>query len=214
LDLRNLTKFIQNEHPSANPNVDMILNELSMHKNSDHFSHMEIERGMSYETKRHLQALQEIEKGPFTEKEKTKMVEGENARYVRYLQEEFRLEIDEDNSEIMSIRLSVLVELIQKIVGEDCGINIVDYSCNDIMPFVSSQEKTYASYVKTSDIENPPPYMQKWGGKRKGTKRRKEKRMTKKRNKTKSKKKKTKTKKNKTKSKKKKKLLEIKYTKT
>jgi hypothetical protein len=67
--------------------------------------------------------------------------------------------------DISDIRLSYLVRLIKQIVGPDkCKLNIFDYSCSNISPAISPEERKYAEYYhKVSDIESGTD--RTWGGK-------------------------------------------------
>ena len=69
------------------------------------------------------------------------------------------------NDIITEIRLSYLVRLIKDLVGDNCKMNIFDYSCNEITKTLPESQKAYQKYVVTSDIENPP---ENWGGRKRG----------------------------------------------
>lgn len=76
-----------------------------------------------------------------------------------------------ENGLITSIKMSKLVEIIKQICGENCYINILDYSCNALSEHIPKQEKYNAKYFQEWDIEKGE--RRKWGGTRKRRKKRK-----------------------------------------
>jgi hypothetical protein len=111
----------------------------------------------------YFQRIEEIERSrDLSEKEKAYLISVEDNAYLHHLQNDFRLEIDGKLDEIVAIRLSFLIALLRKIVGENSAFNVMDYSCHRIFPAI--KDRTAASYLLESDIENPPPYSRQWGG--------------------------------------------------
>jgi len=76
-----------------------------------------------------------------------------------------------ENGLITSIKMSKLVEIIKQICGENCYINILDYSCNALAEHIPKEEKYNAKYFQEWDIEKGE--RRNWGGTRKRRKRRK-----------------------------------------
>jgi hypothetical protein len=99
----------------------------------------------------------------FTEEEKTQLIQKEKSNFFHIIQ---HVQIEIYKNYIYTIRLSLLVHLIKTIVGENCLINIADYSCNHITTDMPSEYTSYSKFMTPSDIENPPPYSRKWGGKK------------------------------------------------
>jgi hypothetical protein len=110
----------------------------------------------------HFQRLDAIERSNDTEERKKALVREEDEIYLRYLQNDFKLDLDRRLDEFYSIRLSVFVSLLKEIAGEKCAINFIDYACHRVFP--SIKDKSALQYLTDSDIENPPPYSRKWGG--------------------------------------------------
>jgi hypothetical protein len=71
-----------------------------------------------------------------------------------------------EGNKIVSIKLTTLVELIKRIIGRPCFINLLDYSCNSISKYIPPEQKTLSKYAFQADIEtgtaNP-----EYGGKKK-----------------------------------------------
>lgn len=76
-----------------------------------------------------------------------------------------------DNNKIITMKLSALVELIKKIIGQPCFINLLDYSCNSASIYIPKEQNLSARYMIPDDIEQGN---KKFGGikkysKKKGT---------------------------------------------
>ena len=67
--------------------------------------------------------------------------------------------------EIGSIRMSTLVEVVKKIIGGECNINLLDYSCNSATRSLPPQDKANMKYLVKPDIESGES--RSWGGKAK-----------------------------------------------
>jgi hypothetical protein len=64
---------------------------------------------------------------------------------------------------IESIKLSVMINFIKKIVGPTCKINLLDYSCNAVSMFVPKNQLPKKQYMIENDMEEG--YSKTWGGK-------------------------------------------------
>ena len=130
--------------------------------------------------------MSHIEHGPFTKEEKKTLLQKEQANFYQQMKD-FQIEIDHSSGFIVGIRLSFLVRLIRSLIGPSCSINLLDYSCHHISQLMPDEERLFSSYMVPTDIENPPPYSQTWGGtrgkkkKKKKTRRRKNKKFSNKR---------------------------------
>jgi len=58
-----------------------------------------------------------------------------------------------DNNKITTIKLSVLVELIKKIIGQPCFITLLDYSCNSASIYIPKEQQLSSQYMVPDDIE-------------------------------------------------------------
>jgi hypothetical protein len=75
------------------------------------------------------------------------------------------LTINKNTNMITSIKLSVLIDLIKSIVQDDCIINLIDLSCNNLSMYIPNTQLTTIKYAfNTSDIENV--LVKKYGGKK------------------------------------------------
>ncbi len=57
------------------------------------------------------------------------------------------------NNKITTIKLSYLIELIQKIIGQPCFITVLDYSCNSASKYIPKEQQWSAQYMVPDDIE-------------------------------------------------------------
>ena len=57
------------------------------------------------------------------------------------------------NNKITTIKLSVLVKLIKQIIGQNCFINLLDYSCNSAARYIPEEQNLSAKYMVPDDIE-------------------------------------------------------------
>jgi len=74
----------------------------------------------------------------------------------------WKLTLSSDERSIIEIRLSYLLQLIKYVVGDECKINIFDYSCSNTSRFFSDSDRQALQYIDSGDIENPPD--RSWGG--------------------------------------------------
>ena len=102
--------------------------------------------------------------------------ENEKAVRVEQIKQQFYNNISKwqltlDNNKITTIKLSVLVEIIKKIIGQPCFITLLDYSCNSASTYIPKEQNLSARYMIPDDIEQGN---KKFGGikkysKKKGT---------------------------------------------
>lgn len=78
--------------------------------------------------------------------------------------------------QIESIKLSTLVETLKRIMGSNCYVNILDYSCNSGSASIPAKDRANMRYLEEETIENPS---KRWGGKRRNKTRRYKKRLSK-----------------------------------
>ena len=115
----------------------------------------------------------------FSQQEKEQMLDQQKKEFYDVIQNWSGVEMNNSKSGtiIENIKMSVLVQIINEIVGNKCNINLFDYSCNSFSRYLPKEQKSYGKFFETYDIENPPD--RTWGGK----KRNKTKKHLKKRNK-------------------------------
>jgi len=70
----------------------------------------------------------------------------------------------ESNTKIDKIKMSVAVELIKHLVGNNCIINLLDYSCNSPTIYIPPEEKYGSKYYKLADIEQGNDLKIDYGG--------------------------------------------------
>jgi hypothetical protein len=58
------------------------------------------------------------------------------------------------NNSIEAIRMSKLVEIIKQIVGPQCNINLLDYSCNSLTKYIPKEQRKYIKYFEPLDVES------------------------------------------------------------
>jgi hypothetical protein len=72
-----------------------------------------------------------------------------------------------NGKKIVSIKLSTLVELVKTIIGNNCFINLLDYSCNSPTIYIPKKQKLLKQYaLQEPDIEMGIPKYKNFGGKR------------------------------------------------
>jgi len=71
--------------------------------------------------------------------------------------------INPEAKNINAIKLSAFVDLVKLIVGQNCYINLLDYSCNSPSMYIPKDQLTSSKYMTESDIEQGLP--NNWGGK-------------------------------------------------
>jgi hypothetical protein len=155
LDVTNIKRLFEFLHPDYNSlQVDSFIEFL-------------YERSQSFGKREYDLMIDNIEKSNFSPEEKKRIIQTKYNERLDYLQNNFIIDIDRRLNKIMVIRLTTLVDLIKRLVGNNCRINLLDYACNHIIREIHQENRGNSQYLKVSDIENPPPYSKKWGGKRK-----------------------------------------------
>jgi hypothetical protein len=99
----------------------------------------------------------------YSEQEKQILSENTRSNYYKYLQD-WDIELSKNGQTIKSIRMSTLVKLIRHIVGQECKINLLDYSCNSITGILPKHKLPYAQYLQPPDIENQITVNKDYGG--------------------------------------------------
>jgi hypothetical protein len=60
--------------------------------------------------------------------------------------------------------MSVAVQLIKHLIGNDCIINLLDYSCNSPTIYIAPEETYSSTYYKSDDIEQGNNMRTDYGG--------------------------------------------------
>jgi hypothetical protein len=124
------------------------------------------------------------------ENDTTLTKEDKEARLEELKQYFFRLlggwNLTMKGNKIETIKLSVMIDLIKRVIGEPAKINLLDYSCNSVSMFVPNNQLPNKQYMMESDIEQG--YSKGWGGRRRSRRHHKKNKRTKITNKSKSKK--------------------------
>jgi hypothetical protein len=104
-------------------------------------------------------------------KQNTKYSDEEKGTKITEIRQQFynalnnwSLTLNQENQTIDPIKLSVFVELIKRIVGKNCFINLLDYSCNSASIYTPKEQLTSSKYMTEPDIEQGLP--NNWGGKK------------------------------------------------
>lgn len=97
----------------------------------------------------------------------TTLSDKEKKEMIKQIREQFynlvnKWKLTIENNIITSIKLSVFVEIINKIVNKKCFINLLDYSCNSVSIYIPENLQTNKQYIKNYDIEQG---LNVWGGK-------------------------------------------------
>ena len=128
------------------------------------------------------------------ENDTTLTKEDKEARLEELKQYFFRLlggwNLTMKGNKIETIKLSVMIDLIKRIIGEPAKINLLDYSCNSVSMFVPNNQLPNKQYMMESDIEQG--YPKSWGGRRRSRRHHKKNKRTNKSNSKSKKKRKTK----------------------
>jgi hypothetical protein len=95
----------------------------------------------------------------YSEQEKQQLIDKEFSNFFNYAQD---FKIDIENNYIYAIKMSTFVHILKNIFGNNCSINLLDFSCNHISKTVPEEQIIFSKYMTPSDIENPPS---SWGGK-------------------------------------------------
>lgn len=67
--------------------------------------------------------------------------------------QEWKCGLDAAGENITSIRLSFLTQILKMLYGNECIIQYIDYSCNELSQFVPESQAPYKVYHSVSDIE-------------------------------------------------------------
>ena len=85
------------------------------------------------------------------EDEKNKVIKGIRQQFYNNIS---NWRLTSERNQIISIKLSTLVELVKIIIGSPCFINLLDYSCNSATMYIPKEQQLSAQYaLKTGDIE-------------------------------------------------------------
>jgi uncharacterized protein YxjI len=113
--------------------------------------------------------MEEIKKdNTMSEEEKERKME-EVIRELYEMRKRWSLTVE--NGVITSIKMSKLVDIIKQICGENCYINLLDFSCNALSAHIPKEETYNAKYFEEWDIEKGEK--RNWGGTKKRRKKRK-----------------------------------------
>jgi hypothetical protein len=77
----------------------------------------------------------------------------------------WNLMLNSSQKKIEMIKLSFLVELIKKLISDDCILNLLDYSCNNTSSYIPQDQQHNIQYAMKYDIEQGIPNT-KLGGKK------------------------------------------------
>jgi hypothetical protein len=102
-----------------------------------------------------------IKSSEYSQEEKNKLLLQQKNEFYQILKN-WKITM-KDESTIQQIKMSKLIEIIKSIFGENCVINLFDYSCNSATKYLPDEDRYNMKYLFSSDIENPP--LKKWGGK-------------------------------------------------
>jgi len=116
-----------------------------------------------------------------SEDEKKQKIKGIQKQFMNLL-DEWQLTLDRSGN-IEIIKLSCLVELIKKIIGENIIINLLDYSCNVPTSYIPEETNVSSKFIVPDDIETG--FKNRDYGGRKKRKTKKTKRLNKKKKRTK-----------------------------
>lgn len=131
--------------------------------NGENIIHGLIQETTTLPTKEYTVSYDTILKNKnITEYERKQMLNQMNREYYEILQQ---WNVTMKNSqEIQAIKMSYLVDIIKQIVGPNCKVNILDYSCNSISRSIPEADLPNIKYLVPSDVENPGS--KSWGGKK------------------------------------------------
>ena len=109
------------------------------------------------------------------EHEKTRRIKDIRLQFYNYLQK-WTYTLSPDNTKIQTIKLSEMVKLVKRLVGQDCFLNILDYSCNSASVYIPEEQQTLKQFAFIDDDDERGNQYQsnKWlGGRKKSTKKKK-----------------------------------------
>ena len=104
----------------------------------------------------------------------------DNRKQLYYILNTWNLMLNSSQKKIEMIKLSFLVELIKKLISEDCLLNLLDYSCNNTSSYIPQDQQHNIQYAMKYDIEQGIPNTKLGGKKYRRKSYRKKKRRTKK----------------------------------
>lgn len=81
--------------------------------------------------------------------------------------------VNRKRDEFTSIRMSMLSRILQMLYGDDCYIQLLDYSCNEVSIFLPKEQYVYKKYYRETDIEQGIPGIKGGKGRKKKNTRRK-----------------------------------------
>lgn len=94
--------------------------------------------------------------------QKKQLLEPIHAKMFEELQQ-WKLTI-KNPRQIESIKMSTLVDTLKRIMGDNCYLNILDYSCNSGSASIPAQDRANMKYLEEETIETPT---KRWGGNKK-----------------------------------------------
>lgn len=100
--------------------------------------------------KNEIDAIENDKTLSFQEKE-TRTTEIKDAIYHEV--QKWKCTVNAEAGELISIRMSMLVQVLKMLYGEDCYIQLIDYSCNEVSMFVPKEQHVYKTYYRPTDIE-------------------------------------------------------------
>jgi hypothetical protein len=76
----------------------------------------------------------------------------------------WKLTLNKDGTKIDPIKLSTMVKLLKTIIGKQCLMNILDYSCNSSSIYIPKKQHSSAQYMMPYDLEQG--ISTTWGGRK------------------------------------------------
>jgi hypothetical protein len=112
-----------------------------------------------------MPSLSEIS-SPFPKQPPENIVrENESVRNDFYRElSKWKLTLNKAGTKIDPIKLSTLVKLLKIIIGKQCLMNILDYSCNSASIYIPKKQQSSAQYMMPYDIEQG--ISMEWGGRK------------------------------------------------
>jgi len=105
------------------------------------------------------------EDNSLTEEQKTIMINQIKQQFYNNL---YNWQLTVEGNKITSIKLSTLVELVKTIIGRECFINLLDYSCTSPTVYIPRNQDYFSRYaLQEGDIEMGINKMSDYGGKKK-----------------------------------------------
>lgn len=103
-------------------------------------------------------------------KEDNRLSEYEKEQRINQIRQQFynnlkNWQLTLDGNKIVSIKLSSLIELIKRLIGKPCFINLLDYSCNSPTIYIPKEQQTLKQYaLQEGDIEMGINIKKEYGG--------------------------------------------------